>query len=288
MFDRFRCMTCWHCCYLSMWRTRLVKLTIPPSHISHPPYLTLPPSFPLSLSLSLSLSPYHPLSPSSSPQVLCNHLPSVVPQLQSHCATELSACLEEDNPAKLLKPLLKMVLKLVVTLRRKEEVNQDIHVLRPASWITLTTSSYPRMYTRMYTHSCHPSWTPPSSSPPYTPSPPTPHLAPTWKKSMKKFRRPSLVMLPWQPTSEERDQNTRREEPTEHRFWCCNTDHFNIWMNVTQKVMSHIIIKSNFESIWYTETLCARTHTPPKPTTLIIRNAKKPNTRISSCDNDWS
>ena len=100
-----------------------------------PPSLSDPSSlFPsLSLSLSLSLSPYHPLSPSSSPQVLCNHLPSVVPQLQSHCATELSACLEEDNPAKLLKPLLKMVLKLVVTLRSKEEVNQDIRVLRPAS-----------------------------------------------------------------------------------------------------------------------------------------------------------
>ena len=28
-------------------------------------------------------------------------------------------------------------------------------------------------------------------------------------------------MLLWQPTSEERDQNTRREEPIEHRFWCC-------------------------------------------------------------------
>ena len=105
------------------------------SKINHSSIPYFPPSLsdPSSLFPSLSLSPYHPLSPSSSPQVLCNHLPSVVPQLQSHCATELSACLEEDNPAKLLKPLLKMVLKLVVTLRSKEEVNQDIHVLRPSS-----------------------------------------------------------------------------------------------------------------------------------------------------------
>lgn len=82
------------------------------------------------------------------------------------------------------------------------------------------------------------------------------------------------------------NQQAKKETKTQEEKNPLSTDfgvvHFTrpfknyIWMNVTQKVMSHIIIKSNFESIWYTETLCARTHTPPKPTTLIIRNAKKP------------
>ena len=200
LFNRFRYMTCWHYCCLNKWKTRF--------EVHCCPFFILP----------ITPLPSH-ISPSP-PQVLCNHLPTVAPQLHSHCATELSSCLEEDNPAKLLKPLLKMVLKLVVTLRRKEEVNNGFwHPTSPMNWRGLWIICPLFMYhmcihthTHTHTHSCLPSWTPPSSSPSYTPSPPIPHSAPTWKKSVKNFRRPSLVMLPWQQTSRERDQNTRKEE----------------------------------------------------------------------------
>lgn len=147
------------------------SFSFPPSLSHHPSSL-----FP-SLSLLITLS-----SSSPCPQVLCNHLPSLAPQLQSHCATELSACLEENNPVKLLKPLLKMVLKLVVTLRSKEEVYQR----HPMFWGQPHELHTHPLRTHICIHTCtHTAVTPLGPHPPpLLPTPP--HLPPLTRHRLER------------------------------------------------------------------------------------------------------